>query len=218
MQKLCHIRVVTQFVVDGRLGAVPREDDGIGGQFRQYVGETAHQVCIAATFKVGAADAHAEQGVAGEGGVLLGTVEDDAAGRMAGGFQHLQAVVAEADDFAGAEEAAYRGILATERGSDDALEVVGDVGNDEVVFLSGFHPQTVRAVDGVDAEVMVPVAVGGEEMDGLQSETVDITGDGASLVVVIGATVDDDTFEGVVAHYVGVLLKEVEGESLDGEH
>ena len=195
-----------------------RKDDGISGQLRQDIGEAAHQLCIAAAVEVGAADAHTEEGVAGEGGMLLGAVEDHAAGRVAGGLQYLQAVVAEADDLVGAEETAYGGVFAAERGADDALEVVGDVGDDEVVFLGGLHLQTIGLVDGVDAEVVVPVAVGGEETDGLETLTADVVGDGAALVVVVGATVDDDTFEGVVADHVGILLKEVEGECLYTNH
>ena len=66
-----------------------RKDDGISGQLRQDIGEAAHQLCIAAAVEVGAADAHTEEGVAGEGGVLFGTVEDDAAGGVAGRLQHL---------------------------------------------------------------------------------------------------------------------------------
>ena len=180
--------------------------------------EAGHQVCITATFEVGTSDAHPEQRVAGERRVFFGAVEDDAAGRVAGGLQHLQAVVAEADDLARAEVSAHRGIFPAERGADDALEVAGDVGNDEVVFLGSLHLQAIGLVDGVDAEVMVPMAVGSEEMNGLQSPTVDIFGDSLTLVVVVGATVDDDTLEGVVTDHVGILLKQIESECLDGKH
>ena len=84
-----HVRIVFLLVADGRLWTVAGKDGGLVGKLRQDVGEAVHQVFIAATLKVGAADAHSEQRVAGEGGMLLSTVEDDAAGRMTGGLQHL---------------------------------------------------------------------------------------------------------------------------------
>ena len=60
-----------------------RQDDGLGGQFGQHIGETTHQIRITAALEVSAADTHAEQGVASEGGMLVGTVENDASGRVA---------------------------------------------------------------------------------------------------------------------------------------
>ena len=62
------------------------------------------------------------------------------------------------------------------------------------------------------------MAVGGKEVVGCQSFVADIVGDGLALIVVVGTAVDDDTVERLVADDVGVLLKEVEGEGLDGNH
>ena len=134
-----HVRIVFLLVADGRLWTMAGKDGGLVGKLRQDVGEAVHQVFIAAALKVGAADAHAEQGVAGEGRVLLGTVEDNAAGRVAGRLQHLQAVVAEADDLVGGEETAYGRIFPTEGSTDDALEVTRNICDDELVFLGCLH-------------------------------------------------------------------------------
>ena len=41
-----------------------------------------------------------------------------------------------------------------------------------------------------------------------------IVGDGFPFFLVVGAAVDDNTFEGLVANYVCVLLKQVERECL----
>lgn len=194
------------------------KDGGLVGKLRQDVGEAVHQVFIAAALKVGAADAHAEQGVAGEGRVLLGTVEDNAAGRVAGRLQHLQAVVAKADDLVGGEETTYGRIFPAEGSADDALEVTGNIGDDELVFLGCLHLQTVGLVDGVDTKVMVPMAVCGQEATGFQTLAADIVGDGLTFVVIIGTAVDDDTVECLVTYYVGVLLKQVEWECFDGQH
>ena len=54
---------------------------------------------------------------------------------------------------------------------------------------------------------MIPVTVCGEEMTRFQPLTADIVDDGFSLILIVGATVDDDTLVGIVADYVGVLLE-----------
>ena len=116
-------------------------------------------------------------------------------------------MVTETDDLVGGEIASHGGILPAERCADDALKVAGYVGYDELVFVGGLYLQAVVLVDGVDAEVVIPVSVGGKEMTGLESFTADILCEGLALVVVVGAAVDDDTLEGLIADDVGVLLK-----------
>ena len=69
-------------------------------------------------------------------------------------------------------------------------------------------------MDGVDAEVMVEVPVGAEQVHGLQLVVLDIVDNGVALLVVVGTTIDDDTLFGLIAHHVGVLLQEIEHERL----
>ena len=194
------------------------QNDGLWGKLRQYMGEAVHEVGITATLEIGATNAHTEQGVSSEGGVLFCTIEGNTARCVAGGLQYLKGMVAKSDDLVIVEETAYGRVLPTEWGTDDALEVAGDICDEVFVFFSRFYLESKSLIDGVDAQVVIPVAMCGKEMAGLQSLTFDVIDDGLALILIIGATVYNDTFERVVAHYVGVLLKQVESESFDGNH
>ena len=55
-------------------------------------------------------------------------------------------------------------------------------------------------------------------MHRLQPLSVDIVGKGITLFAIICSAVDDDTLLGLVAYYIGVLLQQVEHESLYFEH
>ena len=193
-------------------------DDGVGGEFRYDVVEAGHEVVVVAAVEVGASDAHLEEGVAGEGHMFLGAVEDDAAGGMAGGLEDGELVFAKADHFVILEIAADGREGALEFDADDRLELSGQVGDEESVFGGNLYLQAVGVVDGVDAVVMVEVTVGGEQVDGFQAVAADIVADGGALLFVIGAAVDDDTLEGLVAHHVGVLGEQVTLKAFNIEH
>ena len=215
---LSHVGVVAQFVADGGFWSVSGMDDGLWGQLCQHMGEAVHEVCITAALEVGTTNAHTEQGVASESGVFFSTIEDHTARCVARGLQYLKGVVAKPDGIVIVEESAYGRIFPAKWGTDDAFEVAGDVCDEVFVFFSRLHLQSKSLIDGVDAEVVVPVTVCGEEMAGGQSLAFDIVDDGLAFVLIIGSTVDDDTFERVVAHHVGVLLKQVESKCFDGDH
>ena len=162
-------------------------DDGVGRELGYDVVEAVHEVVVIAAIKVGAADAHLEKGVAGEGYMLFGTIEDDAAGRVAWGLEDTELVVAESDDLVGEEIAAYSRELALEFDADDGLELSREVGDEEIVFSVYLYLQAVGVVDGVDAVVVVEVTVGGQQVDGLQAVVADIVEDGGALLFIIGA-------------------------------
>ena len=193
-------------------------DDGVGRELGYDVVEAVHEVVVIAAIEVGAADAHLEKGVAGEGYMFFGTIEDDAAGRVAWGLEDTELVVAEADDLAGEEKAANGRELALEFDADDGLELSREVGDEEIVFSVYLYLQAVGGVDGVDAVVVVEVTVCGQQVDGLQAFVADIVEDGGALLFIIGAAVDDDAFFGLVAHHVGVFGEQVANEGLDVEH
>ncbi len=193
-------------------------DDGVGRELGDNIVKAVHEVVVIAAVEVGAADAHLEEGVAGEGHMLFGTVEDDAARGVAWGLEDTELVVAEADDLAGEEITAYSRELALELDADDGLELARQVGDEEIVFFGNLYFQAVVVVDGVDAVVVVEVTVGGQQVDGLQAVVADIVEDGGALLFIIGAAVDNDALLGLVAHHVGVFGKQVANEGLDVEH
>ena len=193
-------------------------DDGVGRELGDNIVKAVHEVVVIAAVEVGAADAHLEEGVAGEGHMLFGTVEDDAAGGVAWGLEDTELVVAEADDLAGEEITAYSRELTLELDADDGLELARQVGDEEIVLGGNLYLQAVVVVDGVDAVVVVEVTVGGQQVDGLQAVVADIVEDGGALLFIIGAAVDDDAFFGLVAHHVGVFGEQVANEGLDVEH
>ena len=193
-------------------------DDGVGRELGDNIVKAVHEVVVITAVEVGTSDAHLEEGVAGEGHMLFGTVEDDAAGGVAWGFEDTELVVAEADDLAGEEIAAYGRELTLELDADDGLELARQVGDEEIVFFGNLYFQAVVVVDGVDAVVVVEVTVGGQQVDGLQAVVADIVEDGGALLFIIGAAVDNDALLGLVAHHVGVFGKQVANEGLDVEH
>ena len=193
-------------------------DDGVGRELGDNIVKAVHEVVVIAAVEVGAADAHLEEGVAGEGHMLFGTVEDDAARGVAWGLEDTELVVAEADDLAGEEITAYSREHTLELDADDGLELARQVGDEEIVLGGNLYLQAVGVVDGVDAVVVVKVTVGGQQVDGLQAVVADIVEDGGALLFIIGAAVDDDAFFGLVAHHVGVFGKQVANEGLDVEH
>ena len=90
----------------------------------------------------------------------------------------------------------------------------------DVVFvvLVQFHLQSIFIVDELIAEVVVEVAVGGQQVDGCEVVFADVFLDGCFLLRIVGSAVDDDTLAGFIADHIAVLLKHVAYETLDGKH
>ena len=62
------------------------------------------------------------------------------------------------------------------------------------------------------------MSVSGNEVNGLQLVSLDVFLDSQFLSLVVGTAVDDDTFLGVVAHNIAVLLQHVACESFYLKH
>ena len=212
------IGVIAEFVGDGRFWAVATVDGGVRGELCYDILQAGHEVIVVPALKVGTADTHAEEGVAGEGGVFCLAVEHHTTGGVTRGLQDRELVVAETNHLVMAEVTAYGWEVATQRCTDDGLELSGQVGDEELVLSGNLDLQTIGVVDGVDAEVVVEVAMGGQQMDRAQVLALDILRDGGSLLLIVGPAVDDDAFAGLVADYVGILLQEVTNECLDIQH
>jgi hypothetical protein len=72
--------------------------------------------------------------------------------------------MADVDGLILVEEPAYGRIFPTEWSTDDALEVAGDIRNNEFIFFCCLYLETIFLIDGIDAEVVVPMPVCGKEM------------------------------------------------------
>ena len=94
------------------------------------------------------------------------------------------------------------------------------VGSQHVAFVGAVNlkRQTVSLRDESIAEVVVEMSVSGNEVYGLQLVSLDIFLDSQFLSLVVGTTVDDDTFLSLVAHNIAVLLQHVACESLYLKH
>ena len=86
------------------------------------------------------------------------------------------------------------------------------------VFGTHLGLQSVFVVDEGVAEVMVDVGMGAYQMFGHQSVLPDIVVHGVALFGIECATVNDDTFVGIVVDHVTVFLKHVTYKSLDVQH
>ena len=182
-------------------------------------GETVEELIPRAARQVGTPHAHAEQGVAREGYVLLCTIEGDAARGMSWGVEHTELMIAEGNRVLIIENGAYRS--AGRHGADvephhAALCVY--VLNPRRIGSVGLWFQAVGRIDETGTKHMIEMSVGAEVVYGLQLIVADVCLDGSKLAVVEGAAVDDDAIAGLVAHYVAVLLNGIDGEGLDVEH
>lgn len=65
---------------------------------------------------------------------------------------------------------------------------------------------------------MVEMAVGGQQMNGLQLTVAEVVAQGILLRLIVGSAVDDDAFAAFVAHDVAVFLQRVALKTLDVEH
>ena len=78
--------------------------------------------------------------------------------------------------------------------------------------------QTELTVDESVAHTMVEVAVGTEQVEGVQAIVADIQGDGSAFFLIHHAAVDDDSLMALVAHHIAVLGEYVKGKTLNGNH
>ena len=76
----------------------------IGGELSYNFAQTIQHVGVATTFKVGSANAHAEQCVASKGYFLFGAIEGDASRCVARGTKNLKLVSTKTDDLVRSEE------------------------------------------------------------------------------------------------------------------
>ena len=182
-------------------------------------GEAVEKLIPLTARLVGTPYTHTEKGVAREGYVLICTIEGDAAWRMSWGVEHTEGVTAEAGGIAVREQGAYWGTgwHATQIKTHHPALCVNVLNPGHVGGVS-LWSQTVGRKDETCTKHMIEMAVGAELPYRLQLVVADIGFDGPELAVVEGTAVDDDAFVGLVAHYVAVFLKGINGKSLDVKH
>ena len=76
----------------------------IGGELSYNFAQTVEDFLVAAALKVGAANAHTEQGVAGKGGFLLSTIERYSTWSVTWGAKNLQLMGSKTDNLIGSEK------------------------------------------------------------------------------------------------------------------
>ena len=212
-----HIRIEAQFVGYRALRSVSAKDGCIGGEFCQQV-QTLRHLRPAASFEVGASDAHAEQGVAREHHLLFLAVVAASAGGMPGRVDDLQSVRAETHRLALAEVVPHGRFLLAEVETEHLAGLFSQMFYQESVLRPCLHLQPELVVQGYVAPVVVQVSVGRQQVYGLQPFVLDIVADGAPFLLIGGAAVDDDALLGFVAHNVAVFLQHIAHKSLDGQH
>lgn len=146
---------------------MPAIYDRIARQLRHDVLQACHHIGIAASVEVGTADAHSEQCVTCEGNMFCLAVENNTTGRMPGCLEDGQRVVAKPDLFSFIKESANGRKGASQWGSYDVVELLGQVADEKVVCSRDLHFQPIFLENGVDAEVMVEVTVSGKQVNRL---------------------------------------------------
>ena len=73
-------------------------------------------------------------------------------------------------------------------------------------------------IDGIVTEVMVHMAMCSEQMLRFQIILANIVDDSLSLLLIIGATVDDDAFLGIIIHHVAIFRDHIHLKSFDMYH
>lgn len=194
------------------------KNGGFGGELSYNFAQTVKHVGIAAALEIGAAYAHAEQGVARESYFLFGAIEGYTAGSMTGSGQNLQTVRPKSDNLVLSKETAWSRILAAEFYARHNLELIGNIGDEPLVFGSNLGLKPPGIEHGVDAEVMVEMTMGAQKVYGFEIICVYIIYKCLALSIVVSAAIYDYTLAGFIANHVGVLLKEIETESLDVKH
>ena len=197
------------------MGAVSGIDGGGIGQGGEDGAEAVHKLLPGATLEIGATDTHTEKGVTGEDDMFVGTIERETAGGVAGGVENIEMMGAESNLLARREARGERGRGMVVGHAEECGGLLGHVTGKERIGGMELGTEAEGIVEGVVAETMVEMAMGAEEMDGLEPVVTDILDDGLALGIVVSTAVDNDALTGVVAEDIGVLLKQVEGKRLD---
>ena len=209
------IGVVAELVGHGGLGAVTREEDGVGRKGCGERGKTLLHGRPTALGEVCAPDAHAEKCVASEGGMFLGTVEDTGALGVAGSVDDLQGEVAHTDSITMVESSTDGNLFLGELYATEGSHLFREMFHELPVLSKEFDLQGIFAEDGSIAEVMVEMTVSGKEVDRLQLLFMDVVEQGLLLLGVVGATVDDGTlFGGSIGEDVTVGLEGIKSKRL----
>ncbi len=203
---------------DGGLWAVAGIDLRVGWEFAEHHRERMDDLFVGTAFEVGTSDAHTEEGVATEGDAFFFAIISDAAWRVARGVEYLQGVVAEGDGVFVGEVSAYGRYFHRQVDTEDVGSLLHHVLHQKLVADMRLGLQTELTVDEAVTHAVVEVAVGAEQVDGLQAVVPDILDDGGAFIVVHHTTVDDDGLVGVVAHHIAVLGEHITGETLNGNH
>ncbi len=169
--------------------------------------------------EVGAPDAVMEERIAGEGYVLLLTIEYHSARRVPRTLNDVEPMPAEADDLAIIEIAAHRrNVVGSYRKAANGRSLDGKVAHERFVEAVELYMQPPGVGHKLVANVVVGMSVCSDEAYGLEVIRRNILFDGLFLVVVKGRAIDDDSLAGLVTNYKAVGLEHVAGKTLDVEH
>ena len=209
------VGVVAVFGGDGGLGAVAGIDGGVGREVLDEVFEGVDERPVVAAGEVCAAYGELEEAVAGEEHLLFLAVVADAAGGVAGAGDDGEAMVAEGDDGVLGDGLAGRTCGALHGMTEDEAHLL--LGMEEGVEVGGVATggEMVAGVDVGGIPEVVEMGVRQEMGHRAQVVVGDVVGNGAALIVVVGAAVDDDGLAGVVADDVAVLAEWIDGEGFD---
>lgn len=180
--------------------------------------ERDDHVGIAATFEIGTADAHTEQGVAAESDMFGRIIKDNAARGMARGMEDLPGVRTEGDGVAVGEIMVDRRHIQMDGDAQDLASLLFHILHQETVVLMGLGLQSEGPEDKAVAHAMVEMTVGAEQMTGSEAFLFDIVDDGLTFFGIVSSTIDDDTLTSLVADHITVFSEHVNGETFDGKH
>ena len=90
--------------------------------------------------------------------------------------------------------------------------------NHILVFSTNLHLQAISMEQADNTEIMVKMAVCGQEVDGFQLLVGYIALNGLVLLFVVRTAVDDDTLASLIAHDVAVFLQRIALYTLNIEH
>ena len=216
--RLFHIRIIADFVSDGGFRAVTGIDFRVGGQDCKDLSERMDNLLVGAAIEIGSSDTHAEEGVATESDAFFFAVIGDTARGVTRGVENAQGMAAEGDGVFVGKVSAYGRHLHRQGDTEDIGGLLLHGFHQELVADMRLGFQTELTVDKSVAHTMVEVAVGTEQVDGVQTVVADILGDGDAFFLIHHAAVDDDSLVTLVAHHIAVLGEHITGETLDGNH
>ena len=136
-------------------------------------------------------------------------IEGDGTAAVARSGDDLELVVAELDDLFIFEESANRRKLVIELHLIEGFCLLGESLHQVFISCRYFRFQSELLIDGVVAEVMVKMAMGYEQVNGLELVLLNILSNSRALFWIKGAAIDDDAFLGLIAHHVAVFLQHV---------